>query len=476
MQIGIYQKTGSPPDKWAEHLSSWLPRYDEAKQLQIVTDQIRSFEAQTPVIRKDEVSSDFVPLLSRDYKFSQPNPDWFTAWRTGAIVMSPYVRLRSNTRFHIVEREHSTYERKAFGSPSSISAYGGIYRVVGEGQRLVSQSKELIYLTPKSPIYLAMQQQGMLMLGQPDYDPVDMWTALMAKSNSAAYDLATELAELSETATWLRGLLPRIRDALYRLRTLYSYMRAPAGDLSRLRRLARKKGKRFDPGKVPDPLKKASAYWLEYTYAIRPLMLSVADAIRASAMDGRYFQRFRERTLWEREADFDYGGFTCHFRRQFTARAMVRQSINASSARAKVQLWVPTAAWEVVPYSFVVDWFVGIGDYLAALRPFAGDARSFSWSILDTQAHNIIFTSANEEESPAPVPSPFPDYTGRWWSGIQHTAQRTRYGSVVEHEELKYHRASPCSPVIGVSVRVNLSWQREVSATALSYQQLSKLR
>ena len=40
--------------------------------------------------------------------------------------------------------------------------------------------------------------------------------------------------------------------------------------------------------------------------------------------------------------------------------------------RYKRSFYVPLAIWEVVPYSFVVDWFVNVSDYIQAYRKSVG--------------------------------------------------------------------------------------------------------
>lgn len=42
---------------------------------------------------------------------------------------------------------------------------------------------------------------------------------------------------------------------------------------------------------------------------------------------------------------------------------------------------IPSTAWELVPYSFVADWFVNVGDYIAALTPKPGVAQLASWVV-----------------------------------------------------------------------------------------------
>jgi hypothetical protein len=53
---------------------------------------------------------------------------------------------------------------------------------------------------------------------------------------------------------------------------------------------------------------------------------------------------------------------------------------------------IPSAAWELVSYSFVVDWFVNVGKYIAAITPTIGTKRLAEWyTIRDiTTRHEVL--------------------------------------------------------------------------------------
>lgn len=46
---------------------------------------------------------------------------------------------------------------------------------------------------------------------------------------------------------------------------------------------------------------------------------------------------------------------------------------------------IPIAAWEIIPYSFVVDWFVNVSDFISALVPKAGVHVLSSWTTVETE-------------------------------------------------------------------------------------------
>jgi hypothetical protein len=46
---------------------------------------------------------------------------------------------------------------------------------------------------------------------------------------------------------------------------------------------------------------------------------------------------------------------------------------------------IPITAWELVPYSFVIDWFVNAGDYIQAVTPKLGVKVLGSWSTTEDE-------------------------------------------------------------------------------------------
>jgi hypothetical protein len=47
---------------------------------------------------------------------------------------------------------------------------------------------------------------------------------------------------------------------------------------------------------------------------------------------------------------------------------------------------IPATLWEVVPYSFVVDWFFNVGDWIQAFTPAPGITPLRNWATVITQS------------------------------------------------------------------------------------------
>lgn len=118
-------------------------------------------------------------------------------------------------------------------------------------------------------------------------------------------------------------------------------------------------------------LKDVSGRWLELQYAWRPLVDQSYQAAKAlEAMTGPRSLRFKATSATKRAT---YEGSQAPSVWKYPVNVSYSKKILAdlyeevSFARA-LGLTNPAAiAWEVVPYSFVVDWFIPVGTYLGAV-------------------------------------------------------------------------------------------------------------
>jgi hypothetical protein len=76
---------------------------------------------------------------------------------------------------------------------------------------------------------------------------------------------------------------------------------------------------------------------------------------------------------------------------------------------------LPTAGWELVPYSFVVDWAVNIGEWLRAITPTLGVSNRHCW--VTTTVRDSLFIQLTGVNTPNPA-------TEYYNMGGGHTRQR----------------------------------------------------
>jgi len=110
---------------------------------------------------------------------------------------------------------------------------------------------------------------------------------------------------------------------------------------------------------------------LEFQYGWRPLIQDMYDAAEwlAAKMNVPKKQRFVVRTSKDKVLDpaFNQGAGLQYASCEAEAQAQIIAYIAESSGSVDLNLWTPAqVAWELLPYSFVCDWALPIGDWLKA--------------------------------------------------------------------------------------------------------------
>lgn len=128
--------------------------------------------------------------------------------------------------------------------------------------------------------------------------------------------------------------------------------------------------------------------WLNFRYNISPTAYLVEDLIKYSFENEVEF--IRDRMRQEKSAFWytpDDSWYPSHEPKQ-THRVMIKSRLEAglaSKSKAFLSADILTTAWELVPLSFVVDWFLTIGDTLSNLTPDAvhQQGATYSWKVDD---------------------------------------------------------------------------------------------
>lgn len=194
----------------------------------------------------------------------------------------------------------------------------------------------------------------------PDDGLIDA-AVLSAAANAAAaeWDVMTFLAELKQSAELMASIGSRFNNATYKL--------------ARQARAFRR-----------NPWLKFRELWLEARYGIRPIIYDFYSAYNA-------FAKYREklsviRGKGHESSDFEdmrdtglvpveYGNWLTQRKEtvkqtiNYNGKAYVRYTSAIGSTGRAFGLDPFTTAWELVPYSFVVDWFVNIGSAVQVIQP-----------------------------------------------------------------------------------------------------------
>lgn len=198
----------------------------------------------------------------------------------------------------------------------------------------------------------------------------------------------------------------------------------------------------------PTPISKmdeASKLWLEFRYGWSPLVYDIVDSLKAMYADDLRKELIQRERFTSRGFSNFTGAVTStasnaaldgtqSIRKDAThevscrAYILYRMSSPMGIARRLNDFGafdVPRAIWELVPWSFVIDWFIPIGDFLAAHTPKVGveilaSGLETKWNI------HVSRTVTSYVSSPAtgdlswtapivPVGSVDSGYQETWW-------------------------------------------------------------
>jgi len=169
-----------------------------------------------------------------------------------------------------------------------------------------------------------------------------------------------------------------------------SMLKRPMGSARDLIRRMIKSRRRY-PAKTAAQLAQAtSSVWLEYRYGWKPLIMDCGTLIhecnkKAAKSGSRLVARSGTSVRKSQSMSFSQGGLGNW---PLTATGVVATEFEATAHAGvlyELTAWadtnrysriagtrpndIPATIWEVIPYSFVVDWFVGIGSWLTAVTP-----------------------------------------------------------------------------------------------------------
>lgn len=201
----------------------------------------------------------------------------------------------------------------------------------------------------------------------------DLLANLIGKARSSDFNISVTLAEAGRTVQMVTGLASSMASSIRNLRR--GNLRGALADLG-LEDPTRSQESRYNRRYGRDPTGTAANYWLGLQYGWKPLLNDAKNAAEAlaeavsrngnssvmtvrSSISGRF-----------RYVEPQTGAFIGQLIQTEVAsrRAVWRFKPKAADLPGLFGLLNPMeVVWELVPFSFVADWFLPIGNYLSTL-------------------------------------------------------------------------------------------------------------
>lgn len=194
---------------------------------------------------------------------------------------------------------------------------------------------------------------------------------VMSKLNEGTFDLLTELAELPETLEMGMDLIRLFQNKGQRFRRLVKEIAEESGDPRKIARLGDKT---------------ANARLL-YRYGILPLSYSLEDIkkLLEEKFRAQYVVSRGSESIADLDTHIATPGYTFNGGISGEEKLFAKRALNPEDTFHQFQkafgASLPRTAWELAPWSLVVDWFANVGDSLLALSPMPniGEGSTNSW-------------------------------------------------------------------------------------------------
>lgn len=297
------------------------------------------------------------------------------------------------------------------------------------------------------------------------------------------FDLASELGELPETLRWLSSLVQQMVAVTERFPDLIK-SRGSSGRRVRLprnRREALKMGSYYT-GKLLDR-------WMEYRYAIMPIVYSIKDVqevikhadrlVRKGSKSDNVNTTIEEQFDDCQTADGDKVPLIVRYVLDTDVVSTGRILYNLGSLNRLVDQ-VSTnpfiTAWELLPLSFVIDWFINVSNSIFAATHFDGPSMGISSgyctsvkqrSFITARQGGVAHLAFERQYMIDPCPN----------SGYLHQVNRTvAYPAdfVFSQETQSYRRTVWKRPSSSLVFDPSLNWKRILDAIALAHKPVHK--
>jgi len=207
-----------------------------------------------------------------------------------------------------------------------------------------------------------------------DYDSIlsarrEAVTNIRLKVKNTEWNCATWIGELPATRNWFVSVAKALIKSVRLVRK--GEMKQAIRELKRVR-ISNGKFSRYKPIETWRTARYAGSKWLEWRYAVTPLMYDMEDMM--GYLYAGSIKPDIERIASGAKARRNFNSPTNIISSSMDIRFVVYAQKSATTSEfQKLGLLNPLVPlWELTPLSFVIDWFIPIGDSLASLDAMFG--------------------------------------------------------------------------------------------------------
>jgi len=223
-------------------------------------------------------------------------------------------------------------------------------------------------------------------------------TQAWAKTSGHSADILQDIAEITQTFNLLKDPLDKGHRFLDMIR--------------RVQRHPKSGGSAF--GNAYDAYHYASGMWLKYRYGVRPLVSSINGILKELSNYERPVRNTSRGTFSLYASKSTPGTMTYNASKnaysttvedsyEVSCGVVIDEIISMSQALGVDASGMLALPWELVPYSFVADWFLNVNSFLRAVVPFTSKRPIGSW----TKTKRTQTVRFNITGSEAATPSAF---------------------------------------------------------------------
>lgn len=290
------------------------------------------------------------------------------------------------------------------------------------------------------------------------------------------YDFLTEIAEAREIPLMVRTISE----------DLYKILRTLSGRFSKRALIA---AARLTPAQLlkhPDRiLRKLGDEWMTYRYGIMPLVYSYRDIVKLTKRGINVTTRKRKvidptpTNVSLPSSSTKYGWTKYVGNKVVSATVFQHFDFERLAQLSGLGLNPLATAWELIPYSFVIDWFVNVGDYIS--RQTAGSFASLCQACISLRTRTVnqwfIHYPADNKTVTCSNVVPY-----GWWGSAPPAAAPLTL-SRPEENQLYREDIDDCYDRWLFDVRdaqlrfkPNLNWRRLVDSAVMALNQLRSYR